>query len=580
MADYPQREGLEVLRSQLDIERLSFQSHYRDLADYILPRRPRFTMSDVNRGERRNQKIIDSTATMAARTLRSGMMAGLTSPARPWFRLSTPDPDLAEFGAVKEWLHAVTERMATIFLRSNIYNVLPICYSDIGVFGTHAMIIEEDMDTVIRAYPFPVYSYYLANDHKLKVNVFMREFRMTVRQIVQAFGTKDGYGKPDWSNISIYVKNLYDRGQYEAWVDVVHAIRPNENYDPKKIQAKYKKFSSCYYERGVSGLTGANYMGYEQDKFLRESGFDRFPVLAPRWEVTGEDVYGTNCPGMEALGDIKALQTMQKRKAQGIEKMINPPMVGPSSLRNSKASILPGDITYTDEREGTKGFRPAHEINIRVSELLGDIQDHQQRIKRCFFEDLFLMMSQSDRRQITATEIDERKEEKLLALGPVLEQLNQDLNDPLIDNVFDFMNAQGLLPPPPQELHGVDLKVEYISIMAQAQKLIGIGSVDRFSGFIANAAPIMPSILDKVDGDQLVTHYGDLLSIKPGIIRTEDETNAIRAQKAQQMQAQQMAQNIPQAASAVKSLADSNLDGDSALKRILDQGNAGRIVGG
>jgi len=104
LKQYTKRQELEILRSQLFNERASFTPHWRDLSDFVQPRRSRFYTSDVNKGDRRNQKIIDSTATMALRTLRSGMMSGVTSPARPWFRLTTPDPDLAEFGSVKMWL--------------------------------------------------------------------------------------------------------------------------------------------------------------------------------------------------------------------------------------------------------------------------------------------------------------------------------------------------------------------------------------------------------------------------------------------------------------------------------------------
>jgi hypothetical protein len=569
------------LRAQLLNERSSFESHWRELADYIYPRRPRFFTSDVNRGDRRSQKILDSTAGLAARTLRSGMMSGVTSPARPWFRLTTPDPDLAEFGAVKEWLHIVTQRMTTVYLRSNIYNVLPIVYGDLGVFGTSPLLVDEDFEETLRGYPFPVGSYCLANDARLKVKVFTRDFRLTVRQIVQMFGQKKDSGSVDWTNISSYVKNLWDQGQTEAWVDLCHVIKPNDDYDATRLHSKFKKFSSSYFELGSGSASSSNYLrSPEGDVFLRESGYDYFPVLAPRWEITGEDVYGTTCPGMEALPDIKQLQLGEKRSLQAIEKMVNPPMVGPTHLRNQKTSILPGDITYSDEREGQRGFRPAHEVNFRIQELEMKQEQVRTRIKRSFFEDLFLMLANSDRREITAREIDERHEEKLLALGPVLEQLNQDLLDPLIDVTFDIMVKRDQIPPAPEELHGVPLKVEYLSVMAQAQKLIGISGVERFTGFLGQTAQATqnPALLDKLDGDQLVDVVGDMYSVPPGIIRTDDKVQAIRQQRAQAQQQQAQAQMIQQGASAAKDLSQSDLEGDNALNRLLDQANAGRIV--
>ena len=562
------RQFLEILRGQLENERTSFLSHWRDIGDYILPRRPRFAVSDVNKGDRRNSKIIDSTATMAARTLRSGMMSGVTSPARPWFRLTTPDPDLAEFGPVKEWLHIVERRITTSFLRSNLYNVLPVVYGDIGAFGTSAMYIEEDFTgDVIRCYPFPIGSYFIAQDEKLKVNTFMRDFRMTVNQLVSKFGQTGKPGEINWDIFSQQVRNYWENGQRESWIDVCHAIRPNENYDPNKLESKYKKYYSCYFERSSANSSGNTY-DLNSDKFLKEEGYDYFPVLCPRWETTGEDIYGTDCPGMISLGDVKQMQLGERKIMQAIEKMINPPMIGPTSLRTQKASILPADITYVDEREGQKGFRPAHEINFRINELEQKQQQCRQRISRSFFEDLFLMLAQSDRRDITAREIEERHEEKLLALGPVLEQLNQDLLDPLIDIAFNIHVKQKLLPPPPEELQGQDLKVEYISIMAQAQKLVGIAGVERFVGFVGQMAQFDPGVLDKVKTDQVVDVYADMTSVPPSIVRTDEDTEDLRAQKAQAVQAQQKMEMMAQGAQTAKDLSQAKLGENSALDQL------------
>lgn len=557
------RQRYEKIISQLIEERSSFIPHWRDLADHIMPRRQRFLISDVNKGDRRNNKIVNNTGTLAARTLRAGMMSGVTSPARPWFRLATPDPDLQEFGPVKEWLHVVGRRMSSAFLRSNLYNILPITYGDMGTFGTAAMSIEEDFQSVSRFNSFPIGSYCIGQDYRGSVNTFSREFKMTVRQVVEQFGQRDKKtGKPIWDNFSTEVRGAWDRSEYERWVDVKHLLLPNEEFDERRLNAKFKKFSSCYFEAGKD----------MDDKFLRESGYDRFPILAPRWEKTGEDSYGTDCPGMTTLGDIKMLQLMERRGAEALDKKVRPPMTGPSQLRNHTASILAGDITYVDTQQGQQGFRPAHEVNLSIAELMNEKLQVANRIQRGWFEDLFLMLANDTRSNITATEIAERKEEKLLALGPVLEQLNQDVLDPLIDNQFDIMMAQGALPPPPEELQGVKLKVDYISVMAEAQKLIGLGGVERFTQYAGQVAEFDPGILKKIDADQLIDVYGDMVSLPPKIIRTDEQVAAIRAQEAQAAQAQQMAQNIPQLAGAAKDLSQTDMENDSALKALLQPG--------
>lgn len=270
------RQKLERMRVALRTERESFIPHWRDLSDYIMPRRSRFTITERNKGDRRNKKIIDSTATLAVRNLQAGMMSGLTSPARPWFSLTTPDPTLVDYGPVKSWLDDVTRRMRTIFLKSNLYNALPLLYCDQGLFGTSAMAVLEDDVDVIRCYNFPIGSYCISQNHRHSVDTFVREWAMTVRQLVERFGI---------DNVSRRVKDLYDQQNYEIWIDVANMIMPNVEFDETKLSSKHKKFSSVYWE-----------IGSDDGKLLDESGFDEFPIMAPRWNLTGEDVYGQS-PG-------------------------------------------------------------------------------------------------------------------------------------------------------------------------------------------------------------------------------------------------------------------------------------------
>lgn len=559
-------QRLLKLKGQLEDERSSFVPHWRDLSDFILPRRARFSITDQNRGDRRNQKIIDSTATLASRTLRSGMVAGLTSPARPWFRLSLPDTDMAEFGPIKDWLHLVTQLMSTMFLRSNIYQSLPNVYGDMGNFATGCLFVDEDFQNVLHSYVFPTGSYCISTDEKGRVRVFSRELRMTVRQLVMMFGQYDQKtGRPMWEHFSETVKNLWDRSMYETWIDVAHIIQPNDEWDPQKSHNKFKKYSEHYFELS----SNQNQLKPDFNRFLRESGRDIFPVLCPRWDTTFGDVYGTDCPGMTALGDVKQLQSEQKRKAQGLEQTVKPAMVGPTAMRNVRASILPGDITYTDERDGTKGFRRAFDIRLDLAALTNDIQEIRHIIKRAYYEDLFLMLAQTDRREITAREIDERKEEKLLALGPVLEQTNQDMLDPLIDLAYEYMAGQGLLPPPPPELDGQDLKVEYISVMAQAQKLIGVSTLERFSSFAGQVASLDARAAKKVRWDEVIDDYGERSGVNPKIIRSDEEVDKLMSAEAQAQQQAAAAEQIQGGAKVAKDLANAKLEDDSALKRIL-----------
>lgn len=571
---------LELVKRQLDLERSSFIPHWKDIADFFNPRRPKFNVYDVNKGYKKNQNIIDGTGLMALRTLRAGMMSGITSPARPWFKLGAEDPGLTEYGPARTWYDQAAKLMGSVFLKSNLYTNLPMIYSDLGGFGTSYMHMEEDFEQVVSFQQFPIGSYWISNNSKYRVDVFAREFRMTARQMIQKFGLTDinNPRKIDWSKFSGAVKSAWINGNREDWFTITHFILPNDDYKPSSKLSKHKKYLSAYYESaGNGGANGAQ--GIRNDNtFLRLAGNDFFPGLAPRWEVSGEDSYGTNCPGMEAIGDNRQLQKGEQRSLQAIEKMVNPPMTAPSTMKNQAASILSGDITYVDIRDGQNGFRPAHEVRFDVDKLEVKQAQVRDRINKIFYADLFLQLSNSDRRDITATEIIEKKEEKLLALGPVLQQFDKDVLDPLIDNTFTIMLNKGLLPPPPPELQGKEIKVEYVSIMAQAQKLIGIGAVERFSGFVANIVTAKPEAADKVDTDQLIDTYADMVGIQSGIVRSDDDVSAIRQQRAMAQQAQVQAEQAQLQAATAKDLSMAKIEDDNALGAMLDSARAGALI--
>jgi len=573
------RQRYEKLRTALVTDRdANWRTHWQDLGDYQLPRRLRWNaLTDRNKGDKRNQKIINNTGMLALRTLRAGMMSGITSPARPWFRLTTPDPDLAEYGPVKDWLHIVTTRLRERFLRSNIYKVLPTVYGDLGGFGTAAMALMEDFVDTVRAYTFPIGSYVLATSDRSVVDTFIRDYTMTVRQLVMRFGEyHPRTGRALWERFSANVRNAWDQGNYETPIEVTHVIAPNLYRDDRRLEAKYKPWHDCYYERASSTVQG------ERDVFLRESGFDEFPIMAPRWELQNtDDVFGSECPGMQALGDIKALQTLEKRKAEAIERMNRPPLTAPESMRNRKVSAVPGDVTYHNLMQGQEGVKPIYEVKPEIQGLLLDIEAHENRIRRAYFEDLFLMLAMSDRRQITAREVEERHEEKLLMLGPVLEHLNDELLKPAIDRTFAVMHRAGLIPEAPDEIAETDLKVEYISIMHQAQKLVAAGSMDAFLERVGAITKIKPDAPDKVDLDQSIDEYAEIYGVPPRIVVPDDKVAEIRAGRREAEESLQRAAIAEQVAKTANTLAATDTEGKNALTdiaRLAGQGAGAQAV--
>lgn len=556
-AGLTKRQKATRLYQQLKNEYLNgWQEHHRDIADYIQPRRPRFLTTDATTaGSKKNDKIFNNVATQASDTLRAGLISGTCSSARPWYRFSTHNPKLNEVESVKEWLHEAELVVQSVLSKSNFYLRVEELFGDLGDFGTAAMHVEADDegDEVIRCYVFPIGSYYLAQSSRLEIDTIFREVPMTVAQLVKKFGH---------AKCCLQVQVAYDQGNIYQTFDVVHFITPNEEYEKNAIGWQGKKWVSCWYEQARM----------EDEGFLGESGYDYFPVMAPRWKVTGTDVYGSS-PGMNALGDVKGLQHLEEQKMGLVDKSTNPPMSIPGRMRGQQASLLPGAENYTmgvGER-----MEPAIVINPAAMQyVLQAIKEHERRIEVAYHADLFRLLEQFQAGQMTAYEVAQRIQEKMQLLGPAYERTEEELLDPAMDAIIHICFEAYLFPPVPQELAGEEIKVEYTSIVAQALKASGTGALRELLQFVGNLFAVDQEVLDNVDLDKVVQEYANMMGVSPKLMREPEQVKAIRDAKHQMAMQQQRMQQMQQAAEGAKVLSDTNTDGKNALTDLL--GPAGR----
>lgn len=530
--------------SALKTERASWVDHWSEISRLILPRSGRFLISEANRGDKRHNAIYDSTATRALRIHTAGLMSGMTSMSLPWFRLTTSVADLDESQSVKLWLTDVTRLMQMVFAKSNTYRALHSLYEELGAFGTGVSVVVSDYDNVIHHHTMTAGEYAIATDQRGTVDTLYREYQMTVSQLVQMFGI---------DSVSHAARQLYMRGAYDAWIPVTHGIEPRRDRDTSLRDNRNMPFRSAWVESGA-----------EDDKILRESGFKTFRALCPRWTTSGGDIYGSS-PAMEALGDIKQLQHEQLRKGEAIDYKLRPPLQAPVQTRN--LNMLPGGVTYVDSVGPGSGIRSAYDVNLDIGPLLEDIQDVRNRINACFNVDIFLMLNERHGR-MTATEVAERHEEKLLMLGPVLERLQNEILDPLIEITFAEIIEAGIVPRPPEELQGEELNVEFISMLAQAQRAVATNSVDRYVLSLGQIATLKPDVLDKLDADRWADAYADMLGIDPDLIVSGQQVALVRQQRADARQAQQQAAMMQQQAATAGQLANIDTSKQSALTDI------------
>lgn len=523
------------------------------LRDYILPWRGAFLDSDTEsrqtQGATKSSKIINPVATRASEVLASGLMSGLTSRSRPWFRLGLHDRALADRPNVKAWLTTARDIMLHTMAKSNFYGATYNLYQEVAAFGYNAMLILDDPETVIRCFPTTIGEAYVGVNDTLRPSKLYRKLWLTAEQMVQWFGI---------DRLSISAKAAYERGDITTKFLIIHAIeeRPggSSSTEPKKMP-----WSSVYFEDSST-----------DDTFLLVSGFPTCPFCAPRWDVVGTDIYGGG-PGLFALADVKQLQAMEKDKIVALDKMVNPPMNAPASLRSTGGSVVPGAVNYVDTQAGMQGFTPAYQVNPDLNGLAVELQRVEDRIGRTFYVDLFLTMTGTTKR-MTATEVDERREEKLVTLGPVIQRLQDEFLEVVVDRVFDILLRKKMLPPIPAELADVELKVEYISPLAQAQKAVAIGGVQQLAQYVAGIAPMNPDVLDKMDFDESIDQYADMLGVPPGIIRSDEDVAQLREQRAQQQAQMQQMAAMQQQAETAKTLGDTPLAQDNVLGAMIGGG--------
>lgn len=551
-------EGGKSLREQvvnrwvkLKQERDPYVPQWLEISQHVTPASGRF-ISTKNQARDRWNRIYDNTAVRAANVLAAGLMSGMTDPSTQWFSLTTGSPDLDESHGVKVWLDQVQRILEMYFTRTNTYQALHHIWREVGCYGVAAMIVLEDRRYGIHCYPLVCGEYCIGTDYRGQPDTLYRKFQMTADQLVRQYGR---------SRMPRIILDDYDAGRRDKTYRCLHAIEPRHERDPLKQDNLNMPW------RSVVVILDA---GEADDGVIDESGYEEFPAVVGRWGASASDVYSEEAPGMVAIGDALQLQKEQLQKGNAIDYQVNPPLILPTGARDNEVDFLPGGVSFIDAPGASNQVQSAFNVGLNLQYLTMDIQEVQRRINEAFSVDMFLMIANGTNAQMTATEVAERHEEKLMMLGPVLSRLNNEVLKCLIERAFSILSRANVMPPPPDELRGQELTVEYTSMLARSQRAIRANSMDQFLQRLMQVAQVKPEVVSKIDPYQVVDEYADYFSVAPSIIVPTDEAKAQvqQQQQAQQVQAQQ--EQMAAGADALAKLGQVPADGSTLAGKAVD----------
>ena len=503
---------------RLEGQRQNWETHWQEVADFMQPRKADVTKRR-SRGDKRMERIFDSSPIQAVELLAASLHGMLTNPSTPWFTLRFKDEEIDNDDEAKLWLESSTDAMYTAFNRSNFQQEIFELYHDLITFGTAAMFIEEDDDDIVKFSTRHINEIFIAENDKGRIDTIYRKFKISARAAIQKFGEA----------VSSDVQTKAKKDPYEE-IEILHAVYPRADFNPNKKDKGNMPFESVYLE-------------HKNGNELSVGGFREFPFVVPRYLKASNEIYGRS-PAMTALPDVKMLNEMSKTTIKAAQKQVDPPLLVPDDGFLLPVRTVPGGLNFY--RSGTRDrIEP---LNIGANNPLGLNMEQQRRdsIRAVFYVNQ-LMMQQGP--QMTATEVIQRNEEKMRLLGPVLGRLQSELLKPMIDRCFAILLRNNQFAQAPEFLSGQDIEIEYVSPLAKAQKGTELSSITRaieILGSLANVAPVF----DYINFDALVKHVADLVGVPQKVLKLQSQVNAEREQAAQQQQEMAQMQQLQQVAKA------------------------------
>ena len=517
----PLFETLNKELASLKEARRNWEEQWQDIGDLMSPNRGDFVaLRSV--GEKKREKIFDSTPVRALTRFSSAMHNLLTPSAQHWFELQLKNRELGKERDVQLWLEEVTRALMDAFTRpnNNFHPSMHEYFLDLGAFGTGVMFIKDIPAEGPYFMTFPLYDCYLAKNDTGRIDTIFRVYEHTAKELMESFGEDN---MPEKVLATKEKNTIYDK------FACCHVVKPNYSFNqPPQNQFK---FTSIYFMP-------------EEKKILSVGGFNEFPFICSRWERNSLETYGRGCGG-EALSDVKMLNEMEKTYLKALQKMVDPPLMVPDDGFINPVRTTPGGLNYyrTGLSKDERIFPlPAMQ---RLDYAENKMNHVRSSIEKAFYLDLVELpgptAQDGDVLRFTATEIQARQRDRMQILGPLVSRQEIELLGPMIERTVSVMMANGMLPPVPESLQGVqEFKIEYKNPISIAMRGYELNSISQLIQFLSPLAQIDPTVMQRLDTAKIAQIGAEILRTPPSVVK--DEQEFAREQQAQAEQQALMAQ--------------------------------------
>jgi len=493
-----------------ETDRLTVQDTWQDLLYFVMPRK-RGVQDKIEDGDKLPYDIFDDTAIQSNLVLAAGLSGYMTNSAQRWFELGTRDTDLMDSPDVREFLGKAQDIMFAALANSNFYQQVHECYLDLGAMGTANLYEEEDpIDDIRFSARHPKEIYCIENERGI-IDMVYRLFEMTAYQATQEFGE---------DKVSEKINHAMENMDHGKVFEFIQYVCPRPVRDVSRDDNLNMPFASYWVERRAV-------------KMVKESGYAEFPFFITRFYKNSDEVYGYS-PTHVAYADIKSLNKMLEIYTKGAELAVYPPWLMENDSVVGTLDLRAGALNYQKQpmRLGQALQPLTSGMNLQIT--IDYINRTEKNIKDYYFSDLFLMLTNNN--NMTATEVIQRTQEKMIMLSPVLGRLQNELLNPIIYRTFNILLRKGKLPPVPEVLLEADLDIVYVSPLAKAQRAVQAQDMQTYLTIIGNMVQIFPDIIDNIDSDEVADKFGKIYSIDPEIVRDPEARDGLREQRAEQQQ--------------------------------------------